>query len=81
MKDKLLVLLIVLGCSACGEYEVLEVTKKCHRMADSLYFAHKDSLTKEFNKQCSDSSEVYYQLALDSLTRTRISDIKNLIEK
>lgn len=81
MKLKLLFFLLVIGCCSCGEYEVLEVTKKCHRMADSLFVTHKDSLTKEFNKQCSENSEDYYQFALDSLTKSRISDIKNLIEK
>lgn len=81
MKSKLFFFILVLGSISCGEYEVLEVTKNCNRIADSLFLSHKDSLIKEFDKVCVENSEEYYKIALDSLTKSRISDIKNLIEK
>lgn len=73
--------LLVLGLASCGEYEVLEVQKECQRRADSLFMADKKKLIDKFQKICDNNSDKYYQSALDSLRDTRITDIKNLIEK
>lgn len=81
IKGRLLLFLLTLAFISCGEYEVLEVQKQCQRKADSLFIANKDSLITIFNKHCDNNSKKYYESALDSLRETRITDIKNLIEK
>lgn len=77
----MILVLLVLGLASCGEYEVLEVQKECQRKADSLFMANKKDLIGKFEKICDNNSDKYYQTALDSLRDTRITDIKNLIEK
>jgi hypothetical protein len=77
----MVLVLLVLGLASCGEYEVLEVQKECQRKADSLFMANKKDLIGKFEKICDNNSDKYYQTALDSLRDTRITDIKNLIEK
>lgn len=67
--------------SSCGEYEALEQQKVCKKKADSLYRAHRDSLSIRFDSICASNKESYYKNALDSLTKTRIKDINNLIKK
>lgn len=81
MKLRFLLIVICFSFFSCGEYEVLEIRKDCQRVADSLYKEHRDSLVKHFDKICDEQKEVYYRQALDSLTRSRIDNIKNLIEK
>ncbi len=67
--------------TSCGEYELLEQHKECKKTADSLYRAHRDSLTISFDSLCAKNRDAYYQKALDSLTKARIEDIQNLIKK
>ena len=74
-------IILTLLLTSCGEYELLEQQKQCKKTADSLYRAHRDSLTITFDSLCAQNQEAYYKNALDSLTKTRIEDIQNLIKK
>lgn len=74
-------LILALLLASCGEYELLEQHKECKKTADSLYRAHRDSLTISFDSLCAQNKDAYYQKALDSLTNARIEDIQNLIKK
>lgn len=78
---KFIILILVGTLTACGEYELLEHHKSCKKTADSLFRVHRDSLTVMFDSLCVQKQEEYYTQALDSLTKTRIEDIQNLIKK
>jgi len=75
------IILFLVSLTSCGEYELLEQQKKCKKTADSLYRVNRDSLTIAFDSLCVLNQERYYKRALDSLTKTRIEDIQNLIKK
>lgn len=73
-------LILCLSSTGCSEYEALEQQKTCKKRADSLYRAHRDSLVINYDSICSAHQNTYYKAAIDSLTKTRIDDIINLIQ-
>lgn len=67
--------------SSCGEYEALEVDKDARRVADSLYRAHKDSLTNLSDTLCEINHKKLFQVYFDSIKRVESDRIKQLINK
>lgn len=67
-------------CS-CGEYEVLELERESQRYADSLFRAHRDSLTTHFDSLCDVNYPTYYDIGVDSFTVVQLEKIQRLIEK
>ena len=77
----LLIVLISIGVSSCGEYELLEHQRTCKRRADSTYRAHLKDVAKEVDSLCVVNKELYYQNALDSMIPQRIEEMKKLIAR
>jgi len=67
--------------SSCGEYEALEIEKDARRVADSLFRAHKDSLTTLSDTLCSKNHTELFQVYFDSIKRIESNKIKQLINK
>ena len=67
--------------SSCGEYEALEVDKDAHRKADSLFRAHKDSLTSLSDTTCETNHRKLFQIYFDSIKLVESDKIKQLINK
>ena len=67
--------------SSCGEYEALEVNKDAHRVADSLFRAHKDSLTTLSDTVCDINRKKLFQIYFDSIKLIESDKIKQLINK
>jgi hypothetical protein len=67
--------------SSCGEYEALEVDKEAHRVADSLFRAHKDSLTSLSDTLCEINHRKLFQIYFDSIKLVESDKIKQLINK
>ncbi len=67
--------------SSCGEYEALEVDKDAHRIADSLFRAHKDSLTSLSDTICEINHRKLFQVYFDSIKLVESDKIKQLINK
>ncbi|NNE27630.1 MAG: hypothetical protein HKN09_12370 [Saprospiraceae bacterium] len=65
----------------CGEYERLAIEKDSQRTADSLFRAHKDSLSTIADSLCALNYSDYLQSAIDSVTAVQIEKINNLINK
>ena len=65
----------------CGEYEKLAIEKESQRVADSLFRAHKDSLSLIADSLCDLNYQGYLDIAIDSVTAIQIEKINNLIEK
>ncbi len=76
-----LVILISIVVTSCGEYELLEHQKICKRRADSTYRAHLKDFAKEADSLCIRNKELYYQNALDSMIPLRIEEMKKLIAR
>jgi len=74
---------LILGfiLNSCGEYETLELERESHNYADSLYRAHKDSLTAHFDSLCTISYPEYYKIGVDSFKVVQLEKIKRLIDK
>lgn len=85
MKDKAscisMLLLIVVVCFSCGEYEALEIEKESKRVADSLFRAHKDSLTKMSDTLCQVRHDELFKLYYDSIKKIEGDKIRELINK
>ena len=72
---------LVLCLCSCGEYESLEIDKQAKKTADSLYRAHRDSLIKTFQNQCTIDRDSIFNVYFDSLRRVEADKIKRLIDK
>jgi len=67
--------------SSCGEYEVLELERQCKKVADSLFRAHRDSLTKFSDTLCDNNYQTYFKVSKDSIHTIQLKKINELIEK
>jgi len=85
MKSKssiaLIFFFIIAIYSSCGEYEALEIDKDARRVADSLFRAHKDSLTTFSDSICKLNHEKLFQIYFDSIKLVESNKIKELINK
>lgn len=75
------ILFLCLALLSCGEYENLEIDKQAQRSADSLYRAHRDSLSSYFDSLCELDQDSLYQKYFDSLRVLELERIQKLIDK
>ena len=76
-----ILLLSITFCSSCGEYEALEIDKDARRVADSLFRAHKDSLSIVSDTMCAINHRKLFSVYLDSIKNVERDKIKKLLEK
>lgn len=85
MKGKLSFILLLfnlmLMVSSCGEYEALEIEKESKRVADSLFRAHRDSLTKMSDTLCQIRHTELFKIYYDSIKQVEGNKIRELIDK
>ena len=75
----ILLLLVSLATTSCGEYELLELQNQAKRSADSLFRLHKDSLRSVADSFCHQTYDSLYTVTLDSLRAIYKRDIEKLI--
>ena len=71
-----LILVLSVGLFACGEYEALEVQRVSQQYADSLFRAHRDSLTAHFDSLCHINYPKYYKVGVDSFKVVQLEKIQ-----
>lgn len=67
--------------AACGEYENLEIEKDARRVSDSLFRAHRDSLTKSMDSLCLAQKDSLFNYYFDSLKIVEAEKIRELLDR
>jgi len=80
MRNLLLLVLCVLF-SYCGEYEVLDYNKRIRKSADSLYRIERPLYQKMSDSICNENIDAFRQLAIDTLKKNTLDEIEKLIKE
>jgi len=74
------IILLSMSITSCGDYAALEAIEVNKKIADSLFRANKDTLTLGFKPICDSVYKVHYDIAVDSIKQLRIEGIQGLID-
>lgn len=77
----ILILILTLSVSSCGEEGPLQLNREDNKLVDSLFFASKDSIIKLTDSICEEKYSGMLARAIDSVKKVRREEIESILNR